>query len=56
MNDRRTNKRLKPTEIPEEVIGKLASSLGVTTDIALDLIMFLQDEHEDLARDAKLSR
>jgi hypothetical protein len=36
--------RLKPTDVPEEVITMLAESLGVDTDQALDCIMAIQDE------------
>ena len=40
----RAAKRLKLTEIPEEVIEELAKSLGTDTATAVDLIMLLQPE------------
>jgi hypothetical protein len=39
--------KLRPTEIPEEVIEKLAASLGTGTDLAADLVVFMHDELRD---------
>jgi hypothetical protein len=44
--------RLKPTDIPEIAIQEIATSLGIDTAMALDLIMNLQDEVDQISEDS----
>jgi hypothetical protein len=41
--------RLRPIDVPQEVIEKLASSLGIDEGRAVDLVISLHDEVRDQA-------
>lgn len=44
MSNKKSEERLRPIDVPQEVIDMLCRDFGIEPDQAVDLVMLLQDE------------
>ena len=43
----KSTERLRPTDVPQEVIDMLCKAHGIEPDVAVDLVIFMQKEAEE---------